>query len=117
MRALGRCGTVVTVTTAHRRHFSAGGWHNAKQAKAPPKRGKVPPKPKPTIPSRFKWASRGVPESEDLYGVLESYILDSSVARLKLSPSCRESSIPTSRKASPIRLIRTTLNTKRRLTP
>ncbi|KAI0838697.1 ribonuclease H-like domain-containing protein [Hypoxylon sp. FL0890] len=66
--------TVVTVTTARRRHFSAGAWHNGKYSKRemaqwnPPKTWK--------LARRFKWSSPAV--SDDMYAVLESYILDSS---------------------------------------
>ncbi|KAI8953884.1 hypothetical protein F4801DRAFT_597064 [Xylaria longipes] len=64
--------TVVTVATAHRRYFSAGGWHNGKNSK----RARAPLKPsKPSkLSRRYKWASPTV--SDDVYDVLESHILD-----------------------------------------
>ncbi|KAI1163742.1 ribonuclease H-like domain-containing protein [Nemania serpens] len=73
--------TVVTVTTAHRRHFSASRWHNskasrrAKAAKAAKAAG-APPEPV----YRFKWVSQAVSDdvSDDVYDGLVSHILDSS---------------------------------------
>ncbi|KAI1124849.1 ribonuclease H-like domain-containing protein [Nemania abortiva] len=57
--------TVVTATTAHRRLFSAGRWHNAKRIRPPSIKH-----------ARYKWVSS--PVSDDLYDALEPYILDSS---------------------------------------
>ncbi|KAI0533555.1 ribonuclease H-like domain-containing protein [Xylaria digitata] len=66
--------TVVTVTTAYHRHFSAGGWHNGKNSKQARAPSKPPNPPKPS--RRYKWASPTV--SDDVYDILESHILDSS---------------------------------------
>lgn len=57
----------MTVTTAHRRHFSASRGHDSKVKKG---------SGTPSNPRRYKWVSR--PVSSDVYALLESHILDSS---------------------------------------
>lgn len=81
---------VVTVTTAHCRHFSAGGWHNAKNSKRK-KAPSVPPNPQ-KLRRPFKWATRTV--SHDVYDALESHILDSSrraTDRFPIAPATLDS--------------------------